>query len=433
MKSIQGFVTKSSSVLNGVGQIADFFEISPIAQTYTRQKGEYQHLSYPGDVLHTFQSVDTATNLPYVLTEGQVAEILNVVELTAAYAASHFPPYDTQDFQAAVQAGMVGKVESLGLGPIKTGIDTSLPEWMSWTSLQFPDVDIKIWIANSAFEDQYRGFEIVTVAPVNTLDSFFGNYGEMVNYLVPVTASVLLERVQMAKNGYPDTFSRFMTFDYVNPNNTAQKTPVNWAVLIYGKTGDNVDSIKDAIVDFVLANSTKSKAQWEVIFPDLFRRTEFLFLPRWDKIAIANLTSISALYSSMADPMESLTYARTKWPSVSPAWVENNLKLIPFDYKCITLLSLTGENNIAAKGNLTTLFPDYLPIGTNSLDFNRMSVKTRNWVINMVELVKAAETVTDSSSIESPNRRVYRGGLLYVSRVYDDVNYMVAARSNFVV
>jgi len=431
MKTIQGFVTKSDSVLNGVGQVGDFFEISPTSMTYSRQSGEYQHLSYQGDVLHTFQSVDTATSVPYVLTDTQVSEIFGVIASVLSYASSHYPPYDTQDFKASVQADFSGKIESLSLGPIRTGTQKSLPEWLSWTSLQDPNTTVKIWICNEAFEDQYTGFEIVTIPPISDLDSFFGNYGDMVSKLKLVTSTVLLDKVQDSKNGYPDTYTRFVSFDFVNQNNTAQTTSVDWGVLVYGKTGDNVDSIKDAIVEYVLANSTKTKAEWEIIFPDLFRRTEFLFIPRWDKISIPNLTDLSALYSSLLNPMEVITYAKAKWSSVSASWVESNLRLIPFDYKAISLVALTGENNVTAKSDLSVLFSDYLPIGTSVLDFNRMSVYTRNWVIIMVELIKLAETATESSSIDTPNRKVYRNNLLYISQVYDGVNYMVAARSNF--
>ena len=76
------------------------------------------------------------------------------------------------------------------------------------------------------------------------------------------------------------------------------------------------------------------------------------------------------------------------------------------------------------------LFKDYIPVSTSSLDFNRMSIYTRDWVLMMVGLIKIAETATEFTSIANPMRRVYRDGILYITRMYDSVNYMVAARSN---
>jgi len=64
------------------------------------------------------------------------------------------------------------------------------------------------------------------------------------------------------------------------------------------------------------------------------------------------------------------------------------------------------------------------------VDFSRMKVYTREWLLIMVELIHLAETVDEYTTIVSPVRRIIRNGKIYVSRIYDSVNYMVACRSN---
>jgi hypothetical protein len=91
---------------------------------------------------------------------------------------------------------------------------------------------------------------------------------------------------------------------------------------------------------------------------------------------------------------------------------------------------LNGTTNVVGKTHIKTLFPDYIPVPTSSVDFNRMSIATREWILQMVELIQIAETATEYSSIQNPIRRVYRDGLLYVTRIINEVNYLVAVRAN---
>lgn len=431
MYLVHGFVTKADHIKNLPGEVAEFFELSPFALTYSRARGEYQHPEYSGDVLHTFKSIDLETSTAYMLDADQVKEVFSVVGGVLSYMNEHQFPYDTSDFRNTIQAAFSGKILQFTFGAFKTGSELTMPEWVTWESVQHPGAQLKIWLSKEAFENQYTDYEIVTVSPIDNLDRFFGNYGTLVTELNAITVSQTFDRIQEFKGTNPDTYTRAFTFDYVNPNNTAQKTPVRWGIIVYGKNGDNIDSIKDAIVDFVLSNSTRPQADWEVIFPSIFQRTEFLFIPRWKEIAVPNLTELSALYSSVANPAEAISYAKEVWYAIHPTWIEQNLSIVPFDYKAISLLALNGESNVIGKKTLRELFPDYIPVGTSTLDFSRMALKTRNWVLKMVELINIAEKATEYTNIANPIRRIKRNGVLYVTVMYDDVNYLVATRSNF--
>lgn len=431
MQLIHGFLTKSQDINNQPGAVADFFELSPFALTYSMMRGEYQHADHPGDVLHTFKAVDLDASIPYIVPDTQVSEIMQVVNAVNNYMAAHQFPYDTSDLYNTILAMFNGMIESFAFSEFYAGSDRTLPEWMIWTSVTHPNTQVKIWIRNEAFENQYSDYQIVTVPPIDVLDNFFGNYGAMITELQQITIAQTMDRIDAYKNELPETYMRILEFNYVNPNNSNQKTLVRWGVLIYGKNGDNIDSIKDAIAEYVLENSTHDQEDWEVIFPDIFRRTEFLFLPRWDQISIPNLTEMSALYSTVVDPVECVSYAEENWPEINPSWIENNLSIWPFDYKAIVLIALNGETNNDGLTNLRELFPDYIPVGTGVLDFNRMSLNTREWVVKMVELIRTAESASEFTSIQNPMRRVYRNNILYITLMHNNVNYLVAARSNF--
>lgn len=430
MQSIRGFVTKSDRINNTVGVVADFFELSPLALTYSRTRGEYQHSDYPSYTLQTFRAVDEDSGEAFVLSPEQSAEVLAVTDAVVMYMATQNYPYDVQDLLDTVRARFTAEISDFVVGDLRTGTQETMPEWLAWTSQQFPNRTIRIWLCNDAFENQYTDYEIVTVSPLDQLDRFFGAYGSLATQLKQQTIMSFIGLTQVQRGNYPETVLRVFTYNYVNPNNLAQKTPVYWGVLVYGKNGDNVDAIKDALADYLLTNSTHPRADWEVIFPEIFQRTEFLLFPRWDRIAIPNLTQLSALYSAAQDPQEVIAFAKQHWTAIEPSFIDTNLTLVPFDYKALAVVILNGQKNAEGKQRWPALFPDYLPVSTSSPDFNRMSIYTRDWMWQIQALLVLAESMTAYSSLPNPYRRIVRDGIVYVSTLYDNVNYLVAARSN---
>ena len=432
MKILQGFMSKGSYVNNNGQELSDFFELSPFAMTYSKTHGEYQHADHPDDVLHVFKSVELDTSVAFVLTPAMVKEAMGVIASVLYYSGQYVYPQSHEGYEEAVQARHSGMVTNIDFGPYYPGANMTLPEWVSWESLANSNLRVKIWLRTKAFESQYNFYEIVVVPPIDNLDDFFGTYGVLAAKLSALTISAVLDRAESYNEEIPQTYLRIFTFNYVNRNNPTQITPVNWPVLIYGKNGDNVDALKDAIMEYILAHSTRPLSDWELIFPDIFKRTEFLFLPRWDLVSIANLTSLASLYSSVQSPKDALETAANFWTTETTARIEDATHILPFDFKAISVISLNGATNKTGYEDLKTLFPDYIPVGTSSVDFNRMTVNTRNWVLKMVELLKVAETINENTTLSNTLRRVTRDGKLYVSAMYNEVNYMVAARSNVV-
>lgn len=428
MKTVLGFIEKSDYVSNARDVVSKFYELSPSASSYSRHRQIYSTPNYQGDLLHVFKSTDV-DEADRVLPVAEYTQILQVNRLVLQHLSQQTYPYNEELFRSSVVAATLASIKNFKFGPFKTGGPVVLPEWIGWESVTFPDVEVKIWIESEAFENQYSDFEIFVVPPVDDVDRFFALYSVSSPVVQAVDAIASLNRVQERYGDVPETVTRIIPFPYVNVNNVSQSVMSHWGVAIYGREGDHIDSIKDAIVDYVLANSTHTQAQWEVVLPELFRRTEFLVQPRWDLISIPNLTSASALYRSIVDPVECMEYAKQVWNHLQPSYVENNLRLMPFDYKAITAMVLTGETNQTAQRSLNALFPDYLPISTSSPDFNRMTENTRQWVISLVEMLVIAETATRFSVLPRTVRRVYRNNKLYISRIYNNINYLVATRS----
>lgn len=429
MKIIQGFVTKDEYITNAPGQISPIFEISPQSLTYSRHRGEYQHHSYVGDILHTFMSVDSVTGVKFSLTPSHVGEIFAVISSIMEYVASRTPPYSTVDFLNFVRAENQEEIRDLAFGDYVDHFP-SIPEWVSWESVTHPGSQVRVWLSDQSFQFYYPSFENIVVPPVDNIDRFFGNYSDMAGEILQTTIQQVMERAQSARGDHPPTYTRVYEFNYTNPFNLNQKTKTVWSVLIYGREGDNIDHIKDSIIEYIEQNSSRSREEWEVIFPEIFQRTEFLIWPRWDLTSIPNLSSNASLYSSVLDPMECIAFANERWTNYPIGYVDSHLSTIPFDYKAISAVILAGDSNIEGKKVFSNLYPDYIPVPNTSHDFGRMKPKTQEWIMAMLELLVEAEKATLYSPLPGKIRRITRNGTIYISHLFDGVNYLMAIKAN---
>lgn len=429
MKVIKGFVSLTQLISNVPATTAVIGELSTWSCTYSKERGEYQDSSIPGYVLTTFSVTEAASGALTTVTQPEVLQVLSVVKNAIEYAQTNIRPYTKQDFISYVLTKLYPQLTELAFGEFVDNGTIALPAWMRWTDSETGNY-FKIWLSDAKFQDEYDNYSITVVPPVDNLDDFFKSYGKISVQLSNITLPDLTDRIQAAKSSSPETFIRTLSFKRINPDNSAQSTASAWPVLIYGKAGDNIDAQKDAIVEYVLANSTHTRAEWEAILPDLFKRTEFIILPRWDKIAIPNLSLLSSLYGNMLDPVECIAYAKSKIGFYDAAFIGTNIHILPYDYKAINLLVVNGQANAAGKADLAELFPDYIPVASTTLDFARMSVATQTWALLLGRLLITAETATEFTSIPSNMRKIKRGNRLFISAVYDNVNYLVDARTN---
>ena len=429
MITLKGFVTIAQYINNTPNVTSPLGELSTWSMTYTKERGEYSLSSIPGYKLVTFKNVNES-NIKVEVPNNQVEQILQVVQECINYASGHIRPYNPIDFRNSLLGTFFNRISNIEIGAFVDNGSIALPEYIAWTSTEYGNNNIKIWLADEAFANQYDEFEINIIPPLMPLDNFFGFYNQAVTDLQGRTASDLTNDIQTVKDNHPETYLRLMDFDYVNQNNPAQRTKTTWGILIYGRAGDQIDIIRDAIVQFILTHSAYARPEWTVIFPDIFRRTEFVILPRWDLIAIPNLQVSSALYSSILNPVECVEFALANIDFYPIAWVNDNISILPFDYKALSLLSINGVDNVAQNATLKTIFPDYIPVSSTSLDFNRMTVKTREWLLILEQLLITAESATQYSSMPSNLRRVDRQGIMFISALYENVNYMVAAKHN---
>lgn len=429
-KQVLGFGTIFQFQNNIPGQESPIGELSSWSRTYSKEKGEYQDTSVPGYGLVTFSCKDTVTEQDVQLEQVEVSEVIEVMRQLVLYASSAIPPIDPNDFRDSIQAQMYASIENLVFGELNSLGAATLPSWVSWTSKTGNKSDFHIWLADAAFQDQYPNYFINVTPPLTPVVDLLGNWQTQVDKMQTRTLSVLLSEAQESKNQKPETYVRTLEVDYVNRNNVSQKYKVNFVLMVYGVAGDDLDSFKDAIIAFLVAQSGRPESDWQPVFPDLFKRTEFVFWPRWDLISIPNMSQRTGLYSTIVGLQESLDFVMTHTDFYLQSWTQRNSYSMPINYKLLSMGVVNGENNASDMLDLKVLYPDYLPVDTTSPDFQRMQPNTREWVLFINKMAIAAETATNISQLPRGFRRIKRNDKLFVSGVYNKATYLMAARSN---
>ena len=430
MKIIQGFVTFSKFVNNTPGQISPIGELSTWSRTYSKEKGEYADSGVPGYLLTTFKVLDQESGMSVSLTDSEAKEILEVVREVELYGTRNTRPYDPVDFRNSILANFYGRISGFEIGQFVDNGTLAVPEHMSWTSTAHNGNQIKVWLADAAFSDQYSDYSITVIPPVTNVQVLVGDFKEAEREIVNRTVAEMGDIMQEEKLLHPETYLRIFTFMLHNKHDVSQTVETHWPVLIYGKSGDTIDAVLDAITEYVRMNSSAPDQVWGLVLPELFKRTEFVMVPRWDKMAVPNLTEISGLYSSLLNASESIAFVKNNITFYNPSYTEQNVTLMPHPYKQVMLAVVNGEKNIESKRTIQMVYPDYIPVASTSPDFSRMKVKTREWVLFLDDLIIMAEVATPLTTLPQTMRRTIRNGKLFVSAVFDGVNYMVAAKSN---
>lgn len=431
-KQILGFMNVAQLIDNAPAQLSALGEVSTWSMTYSKTHGVYTSDITPGVALMTFSVKDSATDTNQVLTIAESELTLRIAQACLAYASSHVPPIDPSDFVSSIQADFYTEIESLEFGDLISASNTTLPAWFSFTSKAGDKNENRIWFADEYFRLEYPEYDITVVSPLTDMNDFLKPWATAVELINARTLTILVDEAQAQKQLNPETYFRHFEFDFVNRTNPTQKKKTSWFILVYGEAGNDDDTIKDAIIDELVKNTGQPEDVWEEIFPELFKRTEFILLPQWQNIAIPNMATTTSIYSPFVGLKAGIDYAKEKIDFYTADWIENNSMSWPVTYKAVSIVSVDGQSNADDQLHLRNVYPDYIPIPSTDPDFQRMTVLTQNWVHFIIRIVAAAETVTGTSTLPQGIRRRKRGNLWWLAGTYNGANFLVTQRRNFV-
>jgi hypothetical protein len=439
MYAFKGFSSHADFIKNTPGQIATVGEISDLSRSFSREVGEYSDAAqFPRITIISMLSKKDDT-----LVEAQESyrtQALKITKFIYDNTINHGGQVFADELLQKLITTYDAEAEDFRCGAIVQDGNIWMPEWVSWKSkIVFKDDGttrddnlFKFWFVDSNFQTHYDEYEILVVPPFDDVDYFFRTGQEVKLALESITVPEVITKAQLAKNGVPETVIRIDSFDYHDQQNAQNVVPSLWCVLIYGNAGNNIDSIKDALVNWVLAHSTHTRDEWVKILPDLFRRTEFILVPRWDLYSIEDRASQTGVHDPQAPLSESLQVLKTYATNVSDqAHINEHGYAMGFPYKSMHILTVGGTENKDNKFELRDYYPDLINVSSTSPDFARMSQPTQNFALKLMQMVLDAEWMGIYDSPTTGYSKVIRNNLLFVVLSVDNIQYLVAAKSNF--
>ncbi len=428
MKNVLGFVTVFHLADNRPGYISPLGELSTWSRTYSKTKGEYYNSLYNDLSLTTFSVTTRANGEDTVLVPDESNIVLKVADACLRYSQDNPAPLDPDDFRNTVQAELYGEIQNVEFGALITSVSTPLPSWISFTGIGEDPNTYFIWLADEYFRTEYPEYGITVIDPVPDTTLLAGDWQTAVDELGRWPLNRIIDKAQVEKNNNPETYTMCFQYDFVNKLNPSQKIPVNWLVLIYGESGRDEDLVKEAIINRL--SSGYPESTWIPIFPDLFKRTEFIIYPRWDLLSVPNVSNLTSLYSPFVNAQDAIDKAVLWNDFYPPVFIEENVTVFPLTYKSITLTSINGLNNAEDQRSIYSVWGDYICVDTGSPDFQRMQPLTQDWVHFMVDLVSTAETAGYYTPLNNSFKRVTRGNKVYLTGSFNKAKYFVLLRQS---
>lgn len=432
MYASKSFCNISTYISNVPNTISPIGEISPDALTYSREIGMYRNPALPGYALFNLKSSDdlgVKSAMNQTLVNEGIALSNHITTYVQGLVGEVFYDEILNNIEAFAQTL---NITNLTLGPVVQHNSLWFPDWIKWTSTVFPSANENtIWFSLAALTSQYSDFEIVVVPPVTTLDNFFLSYSSINAMVGAISFAQTIERIQLARGTNPPTAIVPGTYDFINPLNSSQHIPTNWSIIIYGPAGNNVDSIKDALATYILANSTHTRAEWTVIFPDIFKRTEFILAPFWYQYAITpRVIDPVGIYSPVVQTSHINNLLEGSAPTYSPLHIANHSQTFGAPYESIAISAVGGIDNRDSLFDFTQVFPDYINVSTSAIDFNRMDPLTQGFCEILGTMLPIAENMNEFTDMPFGYTKLIRDGILYMVKTYNNMQFLLVSKQS---
>lgn len=431
MYTTKSFCNIAAFLKNEPGSVSLIGEITAHGKTYSREVGYYHHSTIDGYDLINLRSVKDAVNV--VMPQANVDQAIRMVQVcvnrTLTTAGEHF---ENEVYTELMALATSLKFKDLTVGKMVTNGANWVPSFLTWTDTTTGAGENihRVWLAVEPFLNQYTDFDHIVVPPFEPVDQFFAAPTVVKNMLDAITPTQMMDRAQDARAGYPESIIRTNDYDYIDPSNPDRKFKTYWSVVINGMAGDNPDSIKDSLAQHILANSQYPRARWEQILPDIFKRTEFVVVPFFQQYAAQASTLKHGIYSPFITSDASLTDIIAKnAPGYVATHVKNNTVYFDFPYRSLAVGTIGSVENRDGKIRISDHFPDYMCVGTENADFNRMSTNTQTWVMKLIEAVLMAESWYDGADLSKGFYRIEREGSVFIAFTHQNIQYLVATKA----
>lgn len=444
-KSLKTFAINDRFVTNTRFKEHAFGELSTDSRTYQKDVEIFIHPTDKEISLAVFESLDAnGGRVPANAADVKLTiDVAKFVYDTVIEAARDIP---TEEMANKILEAFRQWAKDIRVGNSVTNNTVYCPTWVKFKNLS--DNEYHIWFSDAAFKQEFDSYEIEVVMPVDNIDVFFSSKSVIEAELAKKPIDKLTEEANVRKATSPVTSFRLDIFNWYNPATQRPELPTNWYVLIWGDAGANLDAVKLAIQKAILAKSKHRADEWKAIFPDIFKRNEFVIVPQWDKFANENkVREEASLYSPIMDYTTMVSKYATPFMAEYPAnHVNANLQCMGLYFRGVVGVVCGSNENKEDKFKISQVYPDYIDVASTSTDFAYQAEATQAFSLRLQEMLEIAEKMTETSAIPREKvtqgngqvvagariySRVIRDGKMFLATKFGDYHYLVAAKKNF--
>lgn len=446
MNILKGFFEYAALANNAAGVTAPFGELSSVALTASRTPRAYANASTaPNTVLRTFRTVD-GSNAPIAIPPSVSNAMLNLGQWLFTQYANGAVPTDLQRdlFAQAIQTEFGFNTVTLGAISQGSSSNQRLPSSVSFIyhdTVGNQDYQINIWLSNASFMTGYTDSLIFCLPPTASLSDLRLSMVGLTNVLATQDTSALIaDGIDNIKtvNGvvYPETTLVRKTFLWADLSNPTVTRNTTWVYVVYGPAGADDDAIKEATREYIAANS--ADGQWNLIYPGLYSENEFAIVPFWDNVAVDASGANYSLFSPLINTGKAKTTMTRLLPAGYPqaaahptTFVDTYLRIMPTSYRELSVGVIGNPNNAGGIIDIKSVYPDYTRIDTQSLDFQRMSADTQDFVRALLAALDVAYNANLTTTLPAEYTSVIRSNHQYICFDLNGYTFMVLVRSAF--
>jgi hypothetical protein len=432
VKSFKGFAHIGAQADNRDHLDAPVGELSALSHTFTRDQTKHTSGVNPGYMLRGFSYyIDDVKNqipdtdalkmlavIDWVYTKARLGTLTSdVLSVSTAWITDQAATYDLKE------TGQMAMFDT----------NKWAPSFLVFAPKDDLNTRWKIWFTEAAFFNQFDEYQFNHIKPLLNLDDFFLDYVNLKPLLAARTLSDSINQVDTLRGVDPETRLRVDPFDWIDPIDRDLKIPVDWMSLLWGEAGNNLDATKESLAAWILANSTHTREEWAVIFPDIFTSTELIFVPMWDEFAVPERPRESGIYRGAGSMLGGIEKAKLvcKGVKYTPLHIATVANDCPTQFKSVRCVVVGGPENRDGKTELIDQHPDWLNVPTTHVDFMRMTELTRGAVMLIMEMLQYAEEMTATTAPPTGFNRTIRDGVMYLSKTYQKFLYLVVCKESF--
>lgn len=436
---LQGFYSMPEMADNSESnKIAYFGELAPLTRTFTKDEKNFAFEANPGVELVTFQTLD---DMKVSVTPGTAFQRV-VVSLgfwiLTQYKGNKIPNNSRlQEFINAISVEFPS-LQDIKIGSISAN-ETGTRNCIDWISFTQADGNFKwnckIWCSNRHMFSEYEAGELHVIPPLEPVDGLQNSHPTLVNLLARVRPAQIIEKMDSIQGKHRATSTRTVQLTWHDPNDSTVTEVTNWYVVVYGNLINDLDLIKNAIRDYLSQNS--GYQNWDKVYPELYSSNEFVYIPMYDDVAFPDSAIEDGALSSNVRTGNLSTIAQARIPNGYSqtaninTFMSEHLSLMSHTYRTAMILTLSNPANRNSIFKLKQLYPDYRALPTTDVDFDRMSVQTKEWTVELAKALELAWRFRENDVAPDGYYKIKRGLRTYLGFMIHGYVHLVLIRENY--